>query len=89
MGAVMKVVTAQVVAGRADGKRVSDEVRRQLRRLTPATVSVVRRDQLARCGRVAAATRVRDAATRSGDRAGGRATGRAYVRLGRVTGLGL
>jgi uncharacterized protein YqeY len=29
MGAVMKVVVPQV-AGRADGKRVSDEVRRQL-----------------------------------------------------------
>ena len=29
MGAVMKIASAQV-AGRADGKRVSDEVRRQL-----------------------------------------------------------
>jgi hypothetical protein len=29
MGAVMKIVQPQV-AGRADGKRISDEVRRQL-----------------------------------------------------------
>ena len=37
MGAVMKLVQPRV-AGRADGKRVSDEVRRQLRRLTAERV---------------------------------------------------
>ena len=38
MGAVMKIVQPRV-AGRADGKRVSDEVRRQLGRLTPRLVT--------------------------------------------------